>query len=532
MGKKNTDKSSPGKSKGKAEDHAPAPVVIAGVDVGATSVRMAVAQVGPAGELELLEELVHPVALGLDTFRLGQVTAKTTRALCQVLANFQRKLGEYGAIDCRAVATSAVRDAANQDVLIDRIRHETGLTLEVLDPVEETRFTYQYLLPRLDPELLAPAKHTLIVDLGGGSTEYMVLRGGNLVFVGSRRLGTSRLFHGMGGADCGDSHLLLESVIRNVVGSTLDLCRAYSLSECVIINAQLRRALSKRPGVREVAGGLFVPVETLHACLAEAQKLSAEELCARFEVGRGEAELLLPALLVVESFLENVRAERVLLSEVDLLGGILHDMALRRTGQDPERAFHKQVVGSALGVAKKFQFDREHSLQVAKLALQIFDQIAGFLDLSGHDRLLLEVAAILHDIGMYISEQAHHKHSAYLVRWAEIVGLPLEQRILASHIARYHRKSHPRPQHIEFFALPAVDRLRVIKLAAILRVGDALDRSHRQPVSRLRLELGEDELVIHARANEELAVENVALREKGRLFEEVTGRAVTLRRTI
>jgi exopolyphosphatase/guanosine-5'-triphosphate,3'-diphosphate pyrophosphatase len=491
--------------------------------------RMEIAEVHPGGRVEPLEQLVHPVAVGADTFSLGYVTPDTLRAVCQVLRNFNQLLAEYRVKEIRAVATSPIREASNQDILLDRIRHETGLVFEVLDATAESRLTYQTLMPFLQANgIVSRNRHALLLDLGGGSTEFMVLRGKDLVFVGSRRLGTMRLFQSISGADFGDSQAVFDSVIRNVVHSTLELCRAYPIREVVVINSLLPRALAKEPGAEAVENGLVLSTDAARAAARETESMTLEALRRRFGVSQADAETLLPALLVLDRFLESIPVERVVLSGTDLLTGVLNDMALQLNGRDPLQDFHRQILGSATGVAEKYHYDPEHAQQVAWLACELYDGLADYLDLSGKDRLYLEVSAILHDIGMYVSEGAHHKHSAYLIRWSEIVGLNPHERFLVSQIARYHRKNTPQPSHTEYAALPAEERLRINKISAILRIADALDRGHRQLIREIDAEITGRDLVLHARSEDDLTVEQLALREKGEHFEQITGLRVRL----
>ncbi len=508
------------------------PARVAAIDVGATSVRMEVAELPAQGPVHSLDRLVHPVSLGSDTFRNGQVSPGTLRALCRVLTNFSRVLAEYQVDETRAMATSAVREAANRDILVDRIRHESGIRIEVLDAVAEMRLTYQVLLPFLRQRLTEADTYTLILDLGGGSTEIMLLRDESPVQVATRRLGAARLFQLTGeGEPAADAQLLVESVVRNAVATTRDLYRAYPIRQCLVINPLLARALAHEPQTRAVDEGVDVPTAHVNQVASEATTLSPEALSARFHVDLSSAEQLRPALLVLQQFLRPLHLEEVSVLQIDLLSGILHDIALsRRGGARREELVREQVLGSSSGVAQKYHYDEAHSRQVTRLAVQLFDELAGFLDLGGRDRLYLEVAGILHDIGRFVSERAHHKHSAYLVQWAEISGLSNADLQLVSLVVRYHRKAHPRQQHLEFTSHPLADRLRVTKLAALLRIADALDRSHRQCIRSLKTERTEDTLTIFAQSNDDIAVELLALRGKAELFEEITGLKVELRR--
>lgn len=506
------------------------PTAIAAIDVGATSIRMAVTQVRPDGTMDKLDELIHPVSLGSDTFRVGHITPRTMRAVCQVLKNFSEVLSQYDVKHVHAVATSAIRDATNQDVVLDRIRHESGITLHVLDAVEESRLTYQTILPFLRKHIRSKKKHSILLDLGGGSTEILVLRGHNLLFAGSRRLGMTRIFHTRGCDDCGDTQALLESVIHNVVASTEDLYRNYPIAECVVINPLLSEVLRREKGAKVFDTGMALTSDHVRALVEEAETLSSEARAERFGVGPTESELLLPALLIIGGFLNSIDVKRVYFVEIDTLSGVLGDVTMMMNGENPLESFQDQIIGSATGVAEKYHWDKKHSRQVRRLAGVLFNELADFFDLDGRDRLYLDTAAILHDIGMFVSEYAHHKHGAYLTRWSEIVGLSDEDREIIALIVRYHRKASPRSSHADFMALSAADRVRVMKLASLLRIADALDRRHAQDVGTLHVDMSDSALLLRAECVGDLSVEQAALADKGELFEQITGLNVKLMR--
>ena len=506
------------------------PQLIAGIDVGATSVRMKIAQVETSGTLTPVDELVHPVSLGVDTFRLGYVTAPTLRALCRVLQNFKQTLDEFQVRHYRAVATSAVREAPNKELVLDRIRHAAGIHLQILDGVEESRLIYQVIKPFLKKHGLAGDNHTLLLDLGGGSTETMVLKGTNLVLVSTRRLGTQRLFLNPGSQDGQDAQALLETVIRTVVDSTVQLYQAYSIGSCVVINSLLFRVFERVEGSKRLDGGLEVPLKAILNAVQATDSLSAEGLRQYFHLTAAEVEPIVPAMLILERFLQATGARRVMIVDIDMMSGLLHDLSLRVRGKNPEVAFRGQVIRSAASVGHKFHYDAGHARHVADLALQLFDPLSDLLDLGGKDRLYLEVAAILHEVGMFVSDAAHHKHSEYLIEWAEIVGLNPRERTLVSQIARYHRRATPQLEHVRFASLSADDRLRVTKLAALLRAADALDRAHQKRIERVEIALEEEDLRIRCVCQGDLVVEQAALKEKGALLAEVTGLRLRLQR--
>jgi len=200
------------------------------------------------------------------------------------------------------------------------------------------------------------------------------------------------------------------------------------------------------------------------------------------------------------------------------------------TGPDPEHEaeMRRQILASAASLGRKFRYDEAHATQVARLSQALFASLAREHGLGARESLLLEVAALLHDIGSYIRTSGHHKHSEYLILNSEIFGLSRSELTIVANVARYHRKQGPSNAHVNYVALAREDRIVVLKLSAILRVADALDRGHDQRVGEAVFERREDRLIIRAEApdrgsSSDLSLERLSLAEKGDIFEDVFG---------
>jgi exopolyphosphatase/guanosine-5'-triphosphate,3'-diphosphate pyrophosphatase len=308
--------------------------------------------------------------------------------------------------------------------------------------------------------------------------------------------------------------------------------RDQSIQRHVVVSPILSRALAREGGVRPLKGGAEVSASGVSRSLSAAEALSPEERSARFGLTLSEADLLLPALMVLRHFLELAGANRVLLTDVDLLTGLLGDIAMELGGVDPRAAFVAEIVGSARGIARRYGAKTAHAEHVRRIALDLFDSLRAFLDLDPRDRLLMEVAAVLHDVGRFINDRDHHKHGMYVVGWSEIIGLDERSRNVVALLVRYHRKGRPKVQHVEFGSLPTEERLRVSKLAAVLRMADAMDRGHEQRVGRIEARVRETALEIVAESAGDLSVEIAAIERKGNLFEDLTGLKVSLRRAV
>jgi exopolyphosphatase/guanosine-5'-triphosphate,3'-diphosphate pyrophosphatase len=232
-----------------------------------------------------------------------------------------------------------------------------------------------------------------------------------------------------------------------------------------------------------------IPRDAFLEFCGKIERLSEEQLIERFRLPAVEAETLLPSLLVYGTLLSETTAEQVVVSDASLRTGLLLDLA-EPGGRLKADDFERQVLASADALGHKHRFDRAHGQHVAALATQLFDQLHGDHGLGDRERLLLRVASLLHDIGIYVSLRAHHKHSQYLIAASQIFGLTDDETAIVANIARYHRRALPQRSHLQYVALDRQDRVTVNKLAAILRIANALDAEHLQKVRSVKLVRG------------------------------------------
>lgn len=273
--------------------------------------------------------------------------------------------------------------------------------------------------------------------------------------------------------------------------------------------------------MREVARDAFL------AFCDEVERLDDEALVNRFRLPAVEVETLVPALLVYRALLSETAARRLVVPDASLRAGVLLDL-LEPEGRLEAEEFDRQVLASAEAVGHRFRFDRAHGRHVAMLASRLFDELRTEHGLSERERLLLQTAGLLHDIGIYVSQRAHHKHSQYLLAASQIFGLSDEETAVVSNIARYHRRGLPQRSHLPYVALDRQDRLVVNKLAAILRLANALDAEHLQKVRDVHLVRTEKGWVLELDASGDVTMEQMAGAARSDLFAEVFGRQLVV----
>ena len=504
---------------------------VAAIEIGSTGIRLLVASIEAAGSIKVLDRAGKPSRIGRDVFTQGNIGRDAIRESIAVLASFRELLHGYGIEPdaAKVIGTSALREASNRDTFVDRVALQTGFKIRIVEDIEENHLMYLAVQQALqDERKLLSRTNSMILEVGGGTTEIMLLRRGKMVSSHSLHIGTLRLDEQMREAGASKNYLqgYLESNIRTACDLMADDLPLESVKSFIVIGADARLAAYC------VSGKNFGPYSLLEkdrfiAFAESISKLSIEECIATYHLPWAEAEGLSSGLAIESLFLARTGAELVIVPNVSIREGLL--LAEVR-GLDPvvEEELKRQVIASAKALGKRYRYDETHAKNVSLLSLAIFDALATEHGLSRHERLLLETAAILHDIGTYIRSSGHHRHGEYIVSNSEIFGLNRSDVNIISNVVRYHRRNPPAPTHVNYISLPREDRIAVMKLSAILRVADALDRNHSGRVTDASFEKSGDRFIIRSTRNLDFSLERLSLADKGDLFEDVFGLVPTI----
>ena len=508
----------------------PVTELVAVLDMGASAIRLVIAELSPAAPIRVIEEASRGVLLGRDTFASGAVRAQTVDAAISALDGFRRIMDGYGVRHVRAVATSAVREARNRDLFLDRIRGRTGIEFEIINEAEESRLVYLAVRDALGKHPAFKGAWTLLAEVGGGSTSLTLLSRGQPNRSGVYALGAIRLRQQLDiRRQSHDAQVaLLKRYIANVIEEIRLEIPLRRITQMIAIGGDVRFAAAQICDDTLEGASREMDRERFLAFCDDIERLDEEGLVDRFRLPTVDAETLVPSLLVYRTLLAETSARRLVVSEGSLRAGLLIDLN-EPEGPLSARDFEQQVLASAEALGRRYRFDREPGHQVAMLAGRLFDELKEEHGLSDRERLLLQVAALLHDIGVYVSLRAHHKHTQYILAASQIFGLSDEETALVSNIARYHRRGLPQNSHLPYIALDRPDRLIVTKLAAILRVANALDAEHGQKVEDLKLVRHGQGWVLEIEGTGDLTMEQLAATARADLFAETFGRKLVIR---
>jgi exopolyphosphatase/guanosine-5'-triphosphate,3'-diphosphate pyrophosphatase len=501
--------------------------VLGVVDVGASAIRLVVAQQAEGGHPEILEEASRAVLLGRDTFSSGRISGATMDAALRALIGFKGVMDAYGVTRVRAVATSAVREASNAETFLDRVRVRTGFEVEIIDGSEESRLTYLAVSDLLASHAAFDAPCALLLEVGGGSVDITRLAKGEPVQAGVYPLGAIRMRQRLGAwHGSHDQRIrLLSAQVANVVGDIVDEIQVNDASYVVALGGDMRLAAAQIAG--DDSGVIEVSREAFLAFVADVLKCDVDDLETRFQLSPVEAETLAPAMLVYRALVQLTGAATIVVPDVSLRDGLLLDLS--GVGAANPADFAPHVLASAMSLGARYKYDAAHAAAVARLATRLFDLLAAEHALPARDRLLLEVAALLHDIGLFVSLRGHHKHSMYLLQASEIFGLSRDDMQVLGNITRYHRRGLPQKSHPEFMRLDRDERVRVIKMAALLRLANALDAEHEQKVADISLQEQEGSWLFELTGRGDLTMERLAASSRADLLAEVFGRQVEVR---
>jgi exopolyphosphatase / guanosine-5'-triphosphate,3'-diphosphate pyrophosphatase len=498
------------------------------VDMGSNAIRFLVAE-ATGGAIVVLESHRLPVSLGRSVFHTGQIPETTLADTVDAFRRFRATCDRLGVTRIRAIATSAMRDARNRDLLVDRVRDAAAIEIEVISGTQEA-----YLL-KLGVETKVDLQQgcSLLVDVGGGSVEVVLVEKGQVVSADSYRLGALRMLESLRDAEgSGETFVeLLQKHLKSLEHRIADRFEARSIDRYIAVGGNVESLVDlaqARLGVQKQNGIDACPLDELRTELAELAKLTVQERIDRRGLKPDRADTIVPAGIVYTRLGELARTATVLAPRVGIKDGLLVEIVQGHFETFAAEDHVDVVLSSCRAMGRRFHVEKDHAETVLVLAQQLFDQTKELHGLGGRARVLLEAAALLHDVGVAVNNDGHHKHSQYLIQSSELVGLSDEERQLVGMLARFHRKAPPGREHEDFMALRRRERTLVERLAALLRLADALDRQHAGVVRGVVVKIREDSMelrpILAGDPRTRLTLEAKAVEEKGAMFWQLFGR--------
>lgn len=473
-------------------DHAGA---VAAIDIGSNSIHMVVARVNKSGQLEILDSDKAGVRLGAYLLPSGAMSREGQVKALETISYMAEIASAYKAT-IRAVATHAFREASNHIDLIEEIALKTGVRIDIIDGVEEARLVYlgmRYALP-LERQVC------LGMDIGGGSTEFILASGDDIRFASSLKIGAVTLtLNQLGGATPTQSNikklhqyinLRIEPLVREVTKHPFKKAVASSGTAKAIATIHSRLFKGR---VLSDENGYILPVKDLEVIVKALEELRApRRIKESLGIETARSEILLAGAAIMREASRAFKIKEWVITSYGLREGIVID-SFRRMGSERLGKVKDIRRESVLELGKQWFVDAEYAAQVTKLAAEIFDKLAPILfPKSGRstwmgDRDVLSVASWLHECGKFISSSSYHKHSYYLIHHCRLAGFTQDEKHMIGLIALFHRKAAPKFDSGELKDLRREEFERVVFLSGVLRMASALSRTRRGVVSGVRI---------------------------------------------
>jgi exopolyphosphatase/guanosine-5'-triphosphate,3'-diphosphate pyrophosphatase len=508
---------------------------LAAIDIGTNSFHLVVVEVNENGNFSIVDSEKEVIRLSEGS--KGDIKYISDDAILRGINAIKKFVGIANSHNAqiKAVATSAVRESSNKNEFLERVLDETGILIEIISGIEEGRLIYLGVLqavPVFD-------KKVLCIDIGGGSTEFVIGYQGKILYANSLKLGAVRLSKKF----FPDYFLQDDSVIscRNwTEGELIPVKRIienYKIDIVVGSSGTIMSAglMIKAMREKKTSAGILNNYKFSKSDLQKItkdilKKTTPEERRKIKGLDDKRADIIPAGIILLQSVFNQLNIKNMLISSYALREGVIFDIIGKETNGTIHNLTQNIRNDSIEKLSKSCEYDYQHCNHVAYLAGFIFDQLIELHRLADEHKEYLIAAAKLHDIGFHIAHSKHHKHSQYIIVNSELMGFNENEIRAIACIARYHRKSHPKNSHDEFMLLPEEWKSIVRKLSAILRIADAFDRKHNSIVKFVKAEINKDEVIFSVENNiKEIEIELWSMNRRKELFEDVFKKSIKIK---
>ncbi|MCQ2379650.1 MAG: HD domain-containing protein [Victivallaceae bacterium] len=491
------------------------------IDIGSSSVRMDILASGKSG-MRVIDSMAMPTGIGYDVFRKGNVSPGSLSQLVGTLVMFRDKLREYGLRDAYVFATSALREAFNRELAVSMIRQKTGFNAHIMESTMEITTIYLAIRHQLEETGVPMTGPTLISVTGAGSMFVVFCDGGLMRFCEEIPLRSARIYDSIGRSSV-PADRLVDMLRAANLPQRLRECTGFDKSTPISLvlageNARLLAAAvtgGKPPAENEISAP---SIERL-------RQFTAGEWSPSSPLRTGDAGGAELETRTVGYFLGLFKCAKVIVPGVTTRSAVMEELYLPPGYMDIAFAEDLRSVCDAIG--RKYGYFREHAEAMRVICSAIMKNIGGDSTFPPEASRLVDVASYLHDIGRFVDTRRHHRHSEYLIANMQIPGISMRELKIISLLARYHRRSVPKESHPEYMALRDEDKVLVQKLAAVIRVADALDCAHCKRFSSPKITRSGLELRISS-SDGDVRAEKLAIKAKGDLFADVFGLKIIL----
>lgn len=504
-------------------------MTFAAIDIGSYEVSMKIFELSKKIGFRELNDVRYSLELGKGVYSNGRLDTQMLDVLCETLNDFKRMMQDFGVVEYRACGTSALRELANPLIIVEQIYRRTGFKVEILSNAEQHFLGYKSIaaIERGFKKMIQ--KGTAILDVGGGSLQVSLFDKDALVTTQSLKMGSLRIRQRLQELEKTTIHYdkLVEEFIRN---DLTNFQRLY-LKDRDIKNVILMGDFITDMIFQEEMKDKIITRNEFMKRYEDTVDKTEDVLAQEMEIDPEYASLVVPTMVVCRSFIDIFQAEALWAPGVSLLDGIAYDYAEKKKFIRSVHNFENDILVTSKNIAKRYSSSKSHIQGTMNLCLNIFDSMKKVHGMGNRERLLIQIAALLHDCGKYISMGNVSECSYQIIMSTEIIGLSSLERKMIAYAVRYNTTAFVYYDEIQMLGA-GIDResyIKIAKMTAILRLANAMDRSHCQKVKGIKTVLKDRELQMVMDSSQDISLELGLLQDKVAFFEEVFGIRLVIR---
>lgn len=501
--------------------------VFAAIHLGSEKISLKIIEYRSLSNIKVLDAAEKIVRLGEETFKTGKISHTMIKEICAILNNYKQKIKEYNVDQYIVIGTTAMREAKNRKLMIDQIFMSTGFKVDVIDMPLEIYYKYIFIARTLKENKIGDdGSATLFADISSGGLGITLVENNTIKYQQNIHIGVIRVKESFDKNQRASSsfNTALTEYISSIISPVHTYLRNYDIKRLVLTGTNTNLLLNML-SIKEKKNSLHsIPTEQFQTLFNDVTNMKLAKIMQQFKLSEQVAEVVLPTIIFYQQLIKLTSVPKLIFPPNTFIDSLLHLHVAKETSDPWIQQLNTEVINFIYNIADTYLYNKEHCKQTAFFAELIFDRTAKIHHLNQRYRLILSAAAIMHDIGKCINLRQHYIHSYHLIMSTDIFWLSQEEKQITALTAYYHTKDLLDSQlPTSSFTMSKKQFSVVAKLAAILRIADALDRSYKQKIKDCKISLKNDEMHITVTSKKDLALERWTLENKIDAFIEVFG---------
>ena len=485
----------------------------AAIDVGSFELELGIYEIASKLGIKRVDYVKHTIALGSDTYKYGKISYEMIDELCNILSDFRKIMDSYKVADYRAYATSAMREASNNMQVLDQIKVKSGIDINIISNSEQRFISYMSIDSKGERFEKYIKSGTAIADVGFGSMQLTLYDNGAIQSTQNLSLGVLRLREMVDEIDniTEKKHNVLTELIDNDLNTFKKIYLKNKKVKTIIGIGEPLMYVFKY--MDHDSGDMIIDYERFITLFDKIRDKSVEEIENILGVSKNHAKMILPSILIFQRIFDLFNAREIWMPGTLLIDGIAAEYAKKSGIINAGHNFEEDIIASSKNIAKRYRGNSKHSIVVEKNALLIFDAIKEVSGLKERDRLLVQIAAILHNIGKFINMKNSAMATYNIISSGEIIGISHDERMLVAEISNIGTEENIYNKR----------DIRLAKLSAILQMANALDKSHKQKMKNFSINLRDNKLLLEINHMGDLSLEILSFNSHKDFFREIFG---------